>query len=260
MTIASTSVGSFMSAPVHWVRDSARLGEVEEVLAERRISCVAVLDDHQHLVGVISRFDLLRVGRLRARTARGDALLDLPDQRARKVMHTGVVTVAPTATLSEAAALMVEHRIHRVFVVEGGRLTGVLSTKDLMRAVMIGRIDAPLSAFMSSPVVCAEVSDTIAQATDALAEAHVQGLVVVDGEWPVGLFTQTEALGASTLPPDAPVEVVMSCALLCLPVNTPLFRAAGLAAGTRARRILAVDHRELRGILTGLDLTRALLS
>jgi hypothetical protein len=50
----------------------------------------------------------------------------------------------------------------------------------------------------------------------------------------------------------------MSCALLCLPLKLPLFRAAAFALQTRARRILAVESREMRGIVSGLDMARAI--
>lgn len=48
----------------------------------------------------------------------------------------------------------------------------------------------------------------------------------------------------------------MSYETICLDTSTPLYRVAGHAVQMRVRRILAVHGRELRGIVSGLDLVR----
>jgi hypothetical protein len=50
----------------------------------------------------------------------------------------------------------------------------------------------------------------------------------------------------------------MTQALLCLPARTPLFRAAGFALATRARRICATSERRVRGVVTGIDFARVI--
>jgi CBS domain-containing protein len=101
-----------------------------------------------------------------------------------------------------------------------------------------------------------DASEAIGQATDLLLGARVHGLVVCEDDWPVGIYTQREALEAAALDRHRPVEEAMSCAMLCLPPRTPIHRAATLALETRARRLLAVSNRALRGIASGLDIAR----
>lgn len=250
----------FMTSPVTWVRTTDPLAQAQRCLAERGISAVPVLDETERPVGVLSRFDLLRVGRMRARTRRGEVLLELPEQPVAKAMHAGIMLVGPGATVGEAAATLVQHHIHRVYVADGAQLVGVFSTRDVMAAVVAARVETPLADLMNSPVLSVQATDPISLATDRLAEAHVRGVVVLEGEWPVGMFTQTEALEARDMVPTTPVEQVMSYSMICLPPHTPLFRAAGLAAATRARRVLVVEHRGLRGILTGIDFARRVAS
>jgi predicted transcriptional regulator len=112
---------------------------------------------------------------------------------------------------------------------------------------------------MSSPVFGVRVSDPVALAVERLAQAKISGVVVTDNDWPVGVFTQVESLTAANAPRDTPVEDVMSPAMLCMGVETPVFRAAAQAAATRARRVIATDTREMKGILTGIDFARAVL-
>jgi len=55
-------------------------------------------------------------------------------------MSRWVVSVAPETSVVTAARLMTSSRIHRVVVLDGDRLCGVLSTLDLVRAVGQGRV------------------------------------------------------------------------------------------------------------------------
>ncbi len=249
-------VSSYMTAPVVDVSPDVELSVAEERMREHSVSSLAVCAADGRLLGMISRTDLVRVGRLRAALAGGDRLLTLPRKRVRERMTPTVVIVERDASMREAATRMVSAHVHRLFIVDGGRPTGVLSVADVMRAIVDEGIAAPLSSCMSSPVLTVQASDSVGVALDRLVEAHVHGLVVTEGNWPIGIFTQVEALAAGKLDPAHPVEEVMSCAMLCLPVRTPLRRAAELALETNAQRILGVAAREMRGIATGLDLAR----
>lgn len=258
MTHYDEPVRRWMRTPVRTVREDASLTEVDHVLRERTLSSLAVIDRDGAPVGVISRTDLLRVGRATGSIGRRAPLLALPTQSAATVMTRGLVSIAPDAPLSDAARLMVSRHVHRVFVLERDKLVGVLSTRDLMDAVAEHKEKAPLSEWMSAPVLSVSALDTVSFATDRLADAQVAGVVVLDErEWPVGLFTQVEALQARELPASTAVEDAMSYALLCLDIETPLHRAARHAIETRARRVIAVQDRRVWGVLTGIDFARA---
>ncbi len=259
MTHFAMPVSLYMNEPVVTIAASASLTEVQRTLHDAAISCVCVLDDDEQPVGVISRTDLLRVGRVEAKKAGKGTLLNLPDKCVRDVMHREVITVAPSTPVSQAADIMVRHRIHRVFVREDDWVSGVFSTKEVLSAICDKRVSTPISEFMTSPVFTVPVSAKVSLAVDRLAKAHISGLVVIDeDEWPVGTFTQNEGLFAQDLPEDTPLDGVMSYAMLCLHVRTPLYRAAAHAHATRARRVLAVEAHQVKGILTGLDFARAI--
>jgi CBS domain-containing protein len=105
------------------------------------------------------------------------------------------------------------------------------------------------------------LGEPIDAAIAQLTAANVRGLVVVDGDRAVGVFTQIEAIKARALSAElrkTAVEQVMSYETLCLDVSTPLYRAAGHAIQMRVRRILAVEQRRFRGIVTGFDLVRVM--
>jgi CBS domain-containing protein len=245
----------YMTSPVYQAAPETRLAEAYARLADLGISSLAVTELGK-LVGVISRTDLLRVGRRDAGARPAASLLAFRDESIMAHMTGAVVVVAPDDTLAMAARLMVDRCLHRMFVVDGERLVGVLGAYDLMLAIRDKRVTAPIASIMSAPLFTVGTRDPIWLAADRLGKARVSGLVVLEDGWPVGLFTQVEALAAHALPRDTPVEEVMESALICLPATMSLHRAAAQATRMSVRRIIAVEHREMRGILSGLDFAR----
>jgi CBS domain-containing protein len=255
-------VRDLMSAPAISVRPETSLRDVTATFEHRDISSVPVTDASGKLVGIVTMTDLLAEAHVETTGAAAILRITPPARTAGDLMRTRVHTVYPETPVRDAAKTMIDHRIHRVIVVEKEKPVGVLSTRDVMRLVHRYRIETPLSRYMTTPVTAIDLGATIDEAIERLDRANVHGVVVVDGNVPVGVFTQTESLKARNLPGPirrTPVEQVMSYEILCLELSTPIYRAAGHAAAMGVRRVFAVEGRELRGILTCYDLTRAVL-
>jgi CBS domain-containing protein len=245
----SAHVADYMTKKLHHIDPHASLQEALHLLDSYQISSLAVLEQGD-LMGVISRTDLLR----QMQQHQGA----LPPKKVSEVMTAPAFTTTPEAPIAKAASLMVSQRIHRLYVVRDGEVLGVLSTKDLMRVIQRERIEAPISAYMTSPVISIEINQSIEAANQLLLTSQVHGLAVVEDAWPIGIYTQFEALQTKKLPPVTTVEQVMSYSLFCLAVNTPLHRAASYSAEMGVRRILAVEQQQARGVLTDFDLARAI--
>jgi predicted transcriptional regulator len=252
---AAALVAQYMHGPVVTIAPTESLETARALLDAQNISSVVVLDLSGAPVGVLSRTDVLHA----LVPPRGAAApLPLEAIPVARVMSPGVLTVRPDETVDVACGRMVARHIHRLYVSEHDRPVGVFGTRDAMTALIDRRVAAPIDFYMSKPVRAVQVDEPIGTVLAQLDAAHIGGLVVQEGEWPVGLFTQREALEARAAPPEEPVEAHMTPALLCLQHGTPLHRAAALAMATRARRVLALDGRHVVGLLTGLDFCRAL--
>jgi CBS domain-containing protein len=251
-------VSRYMATPVRTALADDEVSDVHQRLVTEQISSLLVIGRDGRAAGVVSRRDLLRVGRVLSRGAGKPTLLELPRACVGDLMSHPVVAVGPDDPVGAAAQMMVDRGLHRVFVLEDGQPRGCFSTRDAMAVVREAKLTAPLDGFMTRRLLTVETTADLAQAVAALERSGVSGAVVTEGEAPVGLFTETEALEARELDRRTHVEEVMNPSLLCLPAHTPLHRAAGFALGTRARRIIAVEHHHPVGIVTGLDFTRAL--
>jgi CBS domain-containing protein len=140
---ATLTAADVMSSPALACREDAFLEEIAEALADRAISGMAVVDEIDGLVGVVSERDLAHVlggplVRLAVRRGHGRKLeesagdLARDQRRAKHVMSTPPITVGPDATLPELAALMMKHEINRVPVLKDGRLVGLVTRGDLL--------------------------------------------------------------------------------------------------------------------------------
>lgn len=248
MTAFSAPVRTFMSRELVSVTPTTTLGDITALLEKRDISAVPVVDDAGVLRGVVSMTDILR--------ASSDSVA-VP--LAAHVLRHPPITVDADAPLREAAEKMAHNRIHRVVVTEGGRAVGILSTRDAMMAIIEERVLTPVREVTTTSVESVDVGDSVDAALGRLEKANVRGLIVLDDGWPVGVFTQTEALRARALPASFranTVESVMSYETICMDAATSLYRVAKQARAVRVRRILVVEKRHLYGIATGFDLVR----
>lgn len=70
----------------------------------------------------------------------------LAEHTVAEAMSTSLLWVAPQEPVARAAALMGSREVHRLLVLERGRLVGILTTSDIARAVADGRLSDPTAA------------------------------------------------------------------------------------------------------------------
>lgn len=134
----------------------ASVQELATLMLERRISGLPVVDGGGRLLGIVSEGDLIRrpeidtdrvkLGWLRlllSDEARARDFVKSHGRKAREVMTQPAISVAADAPLAEVVRLMARHRIKRLPVVDKGRLVGLVTRTDLLRAVAARQAVAP---------------------------------------------------------------------------------------------------------------------
>jgi len=123
--------------------------EIASLMIDRRISGVPVVDANRHVVGIVSEGDLIRRPEIeteRAPSAWLSLFLSADDRardfvkthglKARDVMAQPAVCVSPDAPLADVVRLLERHRIKRLPVVDHGKLVGLVTRTDLLRALL----------------------------------------------------------------------------------------------------------------------------
>lgn len=112
-----------------------------------------------------------------------------------EVMRRTVITIPPQASLREFKELLRQERISGTPVVEEGRLVGIISLEDLIKALEEGKLDAPVSDKMTRHVETLYAHELVMQAVGRMAQFGFGRFPVVDGSGKlVGILTRGDII------------------------------------------------------------------
>ena len=142
----------------------------------------------------------------------------MPAVIARQMMTTPVKTIAPTTAIEDAAKIMLRYGHTGFPVIEGDRLVGIISRRDLDKATHHGLGHAPVKGFMSKDVVTIKLDTSLEEIQNIMIEHNVGRMPVVDGidgQQLVGIVTRTDVVEflhgktAQQENEEAPVDNIM---------------------------------------------------
>ena len=126
------NVRMYMDAETHALSDGDDILVAVRRLLDEGITGAPVLDDQGHVVGELSEYDCLRL----LAEGRGG---DMVRGRVRDFMATTFTNVSPTMDVYYVAGMFLNEPTRRRFMVmDGQRLVGVVTRKDVLRAVHAG--------------------------------------------------------------------------------------------------------------------------
>lgn len=125
-----------------------------------------------------------------------------------EVMRENFITVAPEDTLGEVAQQMVELNVGSVIVKDFGRLIGILTERDLLKA-MAGRVhtsDARVREWMTADPITAAPEAEVEDAAQTMLENGFRHLPVVENDRVLGVVSLRQVVAASQLGPAERTE------------------------------------------------------
>ena len=143
-------VSEVMSHRVVSVSPAASVTEAARLMLGYRISGLPVVDAGGKLVGIVTEGDFLRRAETGSQKKRprwlefflgpgrlADEYVHTHGRKVEEVMTRDVISVNEKASLDEVVSLMEKHGIKRLPVLHGGKLVGIVSRANLMRALLI---------------------------------------------------------------------------------------------------------------------------
>jgi CBS domain-containing protein len=118
----------------------------------------------------------------------------------RDVMTSNPTTCDPTATVVDAAKVMVREDVGPVPIVEGDRLVGIVTDRDIIvRVVAEGRdvTSTKVADIASKDLVTVKPDDDLDRALELMAQRQVRRIPVVEGERVVGIVSQADVARAA---------------------------------------------------------------
>lgn len=226
------NVEHVMTSDPWTVDENTDLDRAMALMDEHRLRHLPVVRGSE-LVGIVSNRDLLEATGWEPGSAPGR----LP-VRIGQVMRTPVVRVHPAETVVTAALELGLRRIGAMPVVEGGRLVGIVSERDLLRAwieachheTAPGETDAPVCKVITRNLRTLSPRATLAEAVVLCRSARVNHLPVVEGRELVGFLSDRDlkrALGRNRSA-MTPISELMVRQVLTMTEDMSLFEAARL--------------------------------
>jgi CBS domain-containing protein len=131
-------VADLMHTNLRTVDPDVPIAEAVTILADGHVSGLPVVDGRRRVLGVISASDIV-MAIAEAATPRDRERL-FESTRVREIMTPKPQVVSVDSDVAEAARTMLYLEVHRLFVVEGGELVGVISQSDIAGAVATAKL------------------------------------------------------------------------------------------------------------------------
>ena len=150
--------------------------------------------------------------------------------RISEVMTEAAVTDRPDDSLAQAARKMWEQQTGSLLVLEGQELLGIITERDVLKAVAAGTpLDTPVSEMMSKELVTVEPATSLREAAAIMSEKWIRHLPVLEAGRLVGIVSQRDLAGVLAGALNEPDDLHR------------LIESSGLVRERRLKRIEAGD-------------------
>lgn len=221
-----------MTTPVITVGEMATLAEAAHLMLGHNLKRLPVLDEHQQLVGIISRIDVLRTVAQAARVgAVTPETLPVGATWVREVMSRDAPTVRPETPLPEVLEQVVATPFRRVVVADAeGRVQGIILDSVLLRQVepearpgllqilaqrLVGRevlhpkvVATTAAEVMEPQVLTVAENDTLALAIQRMVKHRTKRLVVLNAQGRLAGILDRQAALHALLSPATPGDTL----------------------------------------------------
>jgi CBS domain-containing protein len=180
------------------------------------------------------------------------------------IMSTDVVTAMPGDTVFYTAKRMSEAGISCLVVMDGERVVGIVTERDVLRTVADTSGDLQrlrVTQAMSSPVQSAPPTLSVLAAGRVMQGRRIRRLPVLEDRRLVGIVTETDITrGLITLIPLRSISEIMTREVATVAADDMVTEAARIMATRRISCVLVLQGEEPTGILTEKDVIRRVVT
>ena len=188
---SSLHVSSAMSRKLITVEKDTDIREAAKLMLDNKISSIPVVDNGE-IVGIVCAIDIIRT-------------LINSEVPVKEIMSNYVIVVSPEDRVVHARRLMLDNNISRVIVVEKGKIVGILTEKDVVKALIAFKKHADKLQFsrirnlmvedvMNQEVITIGEDASVGEAIKLMTENGISGLPVTKDGKLVGIITKTDIL------------------------------------------------------------------
>jgi len=246
------NVGEVMSEKVATISPEEIVVSAAKLMAEKKISCLVVMDNGI-VEGIITETDVLR--------RVGDNSKDFYLTKLSHIMSRPVECAPSDLSVLEASKVMGFRHIKRLPIMENEKLVGIVTQTDMVRALTSYGLWRDVSEIMSREVAGVQRNMSVAEAAEIMTSRKISCIVVMDADEVAGVLTEKDLLGRVVAlqrnPACTRIEEVMSSPALSIPHNFSVFSASRIMEEMNIRRLIVMKNNNLCGVVTQTDIFMA---
>ena len=186
-SIFSQPVSGVMSSPVMTLHYKTTIGEAAQHFTEKGVRHFLVIDDAGKHLGIITQTDVIRNSGIEL-SIRLKILKSL-------VRHTPLLV--PSGILLSAAIKKMNDARHDAVVVDFGAELGILTERDVIRAIGCGRADVSVAEIAARPLICMDENTSLHHVLNIFIEKGMRHLGVTgDGGKLAGMVSYADILAS----------------------------------------------------------------
>ncbi len=187
-------VRHIMTSDVISVSSSAKVNDAIDLMVNRNVGCLPIVDEETRVRGIVTERDILRIFR---GMVSGTKVSDL--------MSKKVVLATPEASILEAEKLMVKNSFRRLPIISEGKVVRVVTVTDILRFFGSGKVFQKLSSgaidqVLQTPAIETATKDVVivdgdidaGEAAQLMLEKGVGTMPVLKNEKLVGMITERD--------------------------------------------------------------------
>jgi hypothetical protein len=121
-------------------------------------------------------------------------MISLPKKPIREYIKRRVIYLSPEETVPEILSKMLESRVNCLPVVKENKVLGVVTYRNIARAVLQKKLDAKAEEIMYRRVITIDSNAKLPDAIKLMNKYEISGLVVMEDDRPLGMITRSDVL------------------------------------------------------------------
>lgn len=245
-------VGDVMSKEVATICPDEIVISAAKIMSDNKISCLVVMDQG-NIAGIITETDVLR--------RVGNKGKDSYRTKLSRIMSSPVESVSSDLSVLEASKIMGVKHIKRLPIMDEGKLVGIVTQTDLVRALTSYGLWRDISEIMSRNIASIQMDASVAEAAEIMTSRKISCIIVMDGDDVAGVLTEKDLLGRVVAlqrdPANTRMEEVMSSPVMSVLSNFSVYSASKVMEEMNIRRLVIMKDKRLCGVLTQTDIFMA---
>ena len=246
------NVGDVMSKEVATISPEEIVISAAKIMSDNKISFLVVMESG-NVEGIITETDVLR--------RVGNKSKDFYRTKLGRIMSSPVESVTSDLSVIDASKIMGVKHIKRLPIMDEGKLVGIVTQTDLVRALTSYGLWRDISEIMSRNIAGIQMDASVAEAAEIMTSRKISCIMVMDGDDVAGVLTEKDLLGRVVAlqrdPTNTRMEEVMSSPVTSIPSNFSVFSASKVMEEMNIRRLVIMKDKRLCGVLTQTDIFMA---